>query len=70
MITTKRGTSGKPTIRYNGYFGVEDFSHKLDFCDGAQITQRYRDYVSQNPGETMYNDYVKNAYEAEIRPMV
>jgi tonB-linked outer membrane protein, susC/ragA family len=44
---------------------VEDFSHKLDFCDGAQITQRYRDYVSQNPGETMYNDYVKNAYEAE-----
>ena len=22
-------------------------------------------YVSQNPGETMYNDYVKNAYEAE-----
>ena len=65
LITTKRGTSGKPTIRYNGYFGVEDFSHKLDFCDGAQITQRYRDYVSQNPGETMYNDYVKNAYEAE-----
>ena len=65
LITTKRGTSGKPTIRYNGYFGVEDFSHKLDFCDGSQITQRYRDYVSQNPGETMYNDYVKNAYEAE-----
>jgi len=31
LITTKRGTSGKPTIRYNGYFGVEDFSHKLDF---------------------------------------
>ena len=29
LITTKRGTSGKPTIRYNGYFGVEDFSHKL-----------------------------------------
>ena len=25
LITTKRGTSGKPTIRYNGYFGVEDF---------------------------------------------
>ena len=68
LITTKRGTSGKPTIRYNGYFGVEDFSHKLDFCDGSQITQRYRDYVSQNPGETMYNDYVKNAYEAENPP--
>ena len=38
LITTKRGASSKPTIRYNGYLGIEDFSHKLDFCDGAQIT--------------------------------
>ena len=42
-----------------------DFSNNLDFCDGAQITQRFRDYVSENAGETIFNDYVKNAYEAE-----
>ena len=64
LITTKHGKDGKPSISYNGYLGIEDFAKKLDFCNGAQITQRYRDYVAQNAGETMYNDYVKNANEA------
>ena len=65
LITTKRGTSGKPSISYNAYVGIEDFTHKLKYCNGEQITQRYKDYVSQNPGETMYNDFVKNSYEAD-----
>lgn len=34
LITTKHGKSGKPTIRYSGYVGLEDFSHRLKFCDG------------------------------------
>ena len=67
LITTKHGKDGKPSISYNGYLGIEDFAKKMDYCNGAQITQRYRDYVSQNPGETMYNDYVKNANEAEAQ---
>lgn len=65
LITTKRGTSGKPTIRYNGYVGFEDFTNRLDFCNGEQIIQRYRDYVTQNPGETLFDGYVKNEYESE-----
>lgn len=64
LITTKHGKDGKPTVSYNGYVGFEDFAKKMDFCNGAQITQRYKDYVAQNPGETMYNDYVKNQNEA------
>ena len=64
LITTKHGKDGKPSISYNGYLGIEDFAKKLDYCNGAQITQRYRDYVAQNPGETMYNDFVKNQAEA------
>ena len=64
LITTKHGTSGAPRISYNGYFGIEDFTNKLNFCNGEQITQRYRDYCAQNPGETMYNDFVKNENEA------
>lgn len=64
LITTKHGKDGKPTVSYNGYIGIEDFANKMDFCNGAQITQRYRDYVSQNTGETMFNDYVKNQGEA------
>ena len=65
LITTKHGKSGKPTIKYSGYVGFEDFSHKLKFCDGDQIIQRYKDYVAINPGETMYNDNVRYANEAE-----
>jgi len=67
LITTKHGKDGKPSVSYNGYLGVEDFAHKMDFCNGAQITQRYKDYVAQNAGETMHNDYVKNANEAEAQ---
>jgi TonB-linked SusC/RagA family outer membrane protein len=67
LITTKHGKDGKPSVSYNGYLGIEDFAHKMDFCNGAQITQRYRDYVAQNAGETMHNDYVKNANEAEAQ---
>lgn len=65
LITTKRGSIGKPTIRYNGYIGFEDFTNKLDFCNGEQIIQRYKDYVSQNPGETLFDGYVKNQYESD-----
>ena len=64
LITTKHGKEGKPSISYNGYVGIEDFANKMDFCNGAQITQRYKDYVAQNAGETMYNDFVKNQGEA------
>ena len=64
LITTKSGIEGKPKVTYNGYFGVETFSKKLNFCNGEQISQRYRDYVAQNPGETMFNDFVKNEAEA------
>ena len=67
LITTKHGKDGKPSVSYNGYLGVEDFAHKMDYCNGAQITQRYKDYVAQNPGETMYNDFVKNQNEAEAQ---
>ena len=67
LITTKHGKDGKPSVSYNGYLGIEDFAKKMDFCNGAQITQRYKDYVAQNPGETMYNDYVKNQNEADAQ---
>lgn len=65
LITTKHGKKGAPTIKYSGYFGIEDFTNKLDFCDGAQMIQRYKDYVAQNPGETMYNENVKYANEVD-----
>ena len=65
LITTKHGKDGKPTVSYNGYLCIEDFAKKLDFANGPQMTQRYKDSAAQNPGETMFNDYVKYANEAE-----
>ena len=47
LITTKHGKDGKPSVSYNGYIGFENFAHKMDYCNGAQITQRYKDYVAQ-----------------------
>ncbi len=65
LITTKHGKSGAPKVKYSGYVGFETFSNKLDFCDGNQIIQRYKDYVAQNPGETMYDENVKYANELD-----
>ena len=65
LVTTKRGKDGRAKVTYSGYVGIEDFSKKLKFANGEQIIQRYKDYVAQNPGETMYNEDVKYANEVD-----
>lgn len=65
LITTKRGASGKPTIRYNGYVGFEKIAHTLEPGSPDQLLQRYKDYVAQNPGEKLFNENVRYEYEAE-----
>ncbi|CAN5334806.1 TonB-dependent receptor [soil metagenome] len=54
LVTTKRGTTGKPTIRYNNYVGIENFAHVLQPRDGAQYVQKYKDYMTQT-GQTLVN---------------
>ncbi|MFT4204871.1 MAG: TonB-dependent receptor [Chitinophagaceae bacterium] len=51
LITTKRGTSGKPTIRYNSYAGLENIAHILKPSSGEQYVQKYADYMTQS-GQT------------------
>lgn len=65
LVTTKRGKEGRAKVTYSGYVGIEEFSKKLKFANGEQIIQRYKDYVAQNPGETMYNENVKYANEVD-----
>ena len=45
LITTKRGTSSKPVIRYNGYAGTENLAHILTPRDPASYIQKYADYL-------------------------
>lgn len=70
LITTKRGKTGKPTIRYNGYVGFETFAKKLPFADGKEMTERYVEYQRQNggtlfgPDKNLWNQSEVAAYEA------
>ncbi|TDN37562.1 TonB-dependent receptor [Hymenobacter sp. UV11] len=47
LITTKRGKTGKPEIRYNGYAGPEYLVYKLHPLDGPAYAQKYQDYATQ-----------------------
>ncbi len=47
LITTKRGNTGKPTIRYNNYVGVEEFANILRPRNGAEYVQKYADFITQ-----------------------
>lgn len=47
LVTTKRGTTAKPTIRYNAYAGVENFANMLRPMNGEQYLQRYADWMKQ-----------------------
>lgn len=47
LITTKRGTSGKPVIRYSGYAGFDNLAHILEPRSGAEYVQKYADYLKQ-----------------------
>lgn len=61
LITTKRGTTGKPVIRYNGYGGTENNAHILQPRDGASYVQKYADYLKQ--ANLTQTSPVPNAYE-------
>jgi len=47
LVTTKRGTTGKPVIRYNAYAGIENIAHMLTPRTGGEYVQKYKDYASQ-----------------------
>lgn len=66
LITTKRGTSGRPKISYNAYGGVEEFAHILEPGSGADIVQSYKDYAAIESGITFWpGSEVRNEFEAE-----
>lgn len=48
LITSKKGTSSKPTIRFNTYAGVSDWSHKMKLLSPDRYLQKTLDYRSQN----------------------
>lgn len=65
LITTKRGSTGKPTIAYNGFFGPEFMAHELRPMNAEEYKlknvnwNRQMGRVNPNP----VNDSVPNAFE-------
>src|SRR5690606_1821857 len=45
LITTKRGVSGKPSINYSVYTGLESISHILEPRGPEAYVQKYRAYM-------------------------
>lgn len=37
MVTTKRGSTGKPSVSYNGYVSVSQVSKKMDMLNGQEL---------------------------------
>ena len=63
LITTKRGTSGKPIIRYSGYGGVEETAHILEPVSGEELLNRYAEYARMTNTSLYNGGPVRNQYE-------
>lgn len=48
LVTTKRGSVGKPVVRYTGSVGFDNIDHLLTPRNGPEYYQKYQDYLSQN----------------------
>ncbi|GAB2578509.1 SusC/RagA family TonB-linked outer membrane protein [Spirosoma areae] len=47
LITSKKGTTDKPTIRVNSYYGVSDWSYKMKLLSPERYIQKTLDFRSQ-----------------------
>jgi TonB-linked SusC/RagA family outer membrane protein len=65
LITTKRGTTGKPVIRYSTYAGVENATDVLEGVTGEEMLARYKEYARINSLPLFNGGPVRNEYEFE-----
>jgi TonB-linked SusC/RagA family outer membrane protein len=63
LITTKRGTTGKPVIRYNGYAGFDNIVKTLTPGSPAEYVQKYADWWKQVNPTTTQPAVLGNTYE-------
>ena len=48
LVTTKKGTTEKPTIRFSSYYGVSDWSYRMKLLSPERYIQKTLDFRSQN----------------------
>lgn len=64
LITTKRGKTGEPTIRYSVYGGPEYQVKNLHPMSGPEYTEKYLEFLRQG-NRPVANPPVPNQYEVE-----
>lgn len=72
LITTKRGASSKPVIRYTGYTGTEELAHILQPSSPQAYLQKWIDYKKQqglSDTSILPNLYERNNYYAGNQPI-
>ena len=47
LITTKRGTTGKPALRFSDYTGFDKLAHILEPRNGPSYVQKYKDFMTE-----------------------
>jgi len=63
LITTKRGSVGKPVIRYDVHVGFDNIAHMLEPLSPQAYVQKYADWFKQqNPTQTQ-TQVLPNLYE-------
>lgn len=65
LITTKRGTTAKPAIRYSTYAGVENATDVLKGVSSEEMIARYAEYARINQVPLFNGGPVRNEYELE-----
>ncbi len=58
IVTTKKGATGKPSVSYNGYYGIKTKAHIPDMLTSKQFYELYQDEDRYGRGFTaqeMYN---------------
>lgn len=67
LITTKRGTTEKPTISFNMYYGYQGMTNnKMEVMDAEQYAMKYVDYYYQ---QGLYNWYATHPTSDAGRPV-
>ncbi|AWV99262.1 SusC/RagA family TonB-linked outer membrane protein [Arcticibacterium luteifluviistationis] len=65
LITSKRGTKGKPVVYYDAYFGVSKAHDIIDLMDGDQFANTKREAYRQADGTIPNDDLIFTAVELE-----
>jgi len=65
LITSKRGTTGKPTVFYDAYYGVSKPLDIINFMDGTQFANTKREAYRQADGTIPADDLIFTTVELE-----